>query len=70
MDRFFDQQNIERYRQLASASISEAELKLLLTLLAAEKAEFKRDASSQATSKLEGSLRWTGSCRRKIWPFT
>jgi len=42
MDRFFDQQNIERYRQLATASTSEAERKLLVTLLALEEAEFKR----------------------------
>ena len=41
MDRFFDQQNIERYRQLASACTSEAQRKLLLTLLAAEKSRVK-----------------------------
>ena len=41
MDRFFDQQNVERYRQLASASISDSERRSLLTLLAAEEAEFK-----------------------------
>ncbi len=45
MDRFFNQQNIDRYRQLASASTSEAERKSLLTILAAEKTEFKRGAS-------------------------
>jgi hypothetical protein len=50
MDRFFDQQNIERYRQLANASTRECERKLVLALLAAEEAEFKRDESSQGTN--------------------
>jgi hypothetical protein len=66
MDRFFDQQNIGRYRQLASARTSETKRKLLLTLLAAEEAEFKRDVSSQGTSRLIGSLRWKGSSHSKI----
>jgi hypothetical protein len=65
MDRFFDQQNIGRYRQLASARTSEAKRKLLLTLLAAEEAEFKRGVSSQGTG-LVGSLQWKGSTRSKI----
>jgi len=69
MDRFFDQQNKERYRQLASASTSEAKRKSLLTLLAAEKAEFKRGTSSQATSRLEGSLNGR-MYRKRARPFT
>ena len=40
MDRFFNNQNIERYRELASESTSGAERKLLLTLLAEDKAKF------------------------------
>jgi hypothetical protein len=40
MDRFFNNQNIERYRILASESTSEAKRKLLLTLLAEEEAKF------------------------------
>jgi hypothetical protein len=55
MDRFFDQANIERYRQLASASTKNAERKFLLTLLAAEIAEFKRGPRSRAISRPEGS---------------
>jgi hypothetical protein len=69
MDRFFDQQNIERYRQLASASTS-GRRKSLLTLLAAEKAEFKRGTSSQATPRLKGSLGWKDVPRRRVRPFT
>jgi hypothetical protein len=40
MDRCFNNQNIERYRILASESTSEAKRKLLLTLLAEEEAKF------------------------------
>ena len=47
MDRFFDDLNVERYRKLASPSTSKAERKVLLILLAAERSEFKRRASSQ-----------------------
>ena len=48
MDRFFNSQNVERYRKLASEVTSEAERNLLLTLLAEEKAEFVREARSQS----------------------
>jgi hypothetical protein len=40
MDRFVNDQNIERYRKLASASTSDAERKMLFGLLAEEKATF------------------------------
>jgi hypothetical protein len=40
MERFVNDQNIERYRRLACATITEAERKILLGLLADEKDKF------------------------------
>ena len=40
MDRFVNEQNIERYRKLASRDITAAERTRLLGLLADEKAKF------------------------------
>jgi hypothetical protein len=40
MDRFVTRQNLESLRRLASIGISEAERKMLLSLLAAEKVKF------------------------------
>jgi hypothetical protein len=40
MDRFFNDQNLERLRSLASIATTEAERKILLGLLAEERLEF------------------------------
>jgi hypothetical protein len=40
MDRFVNEQNLERFRKLASTVTTEAERKMLLTLLAGEEAKF------------------------------
>jgi hypothetical protein len=40
MDRFLNHRNLESLRRLASIGISEAERKILLSLLAAEKVKF------------------------------
>ena len=40
MDRFVNEQNLERLRRLASATITVAERKILLVLLAEEEAKF------------------------------
>jgi len=40
MDRFVSDQNLERLRQLANVSTTEAERKILFGLLAEEKTEF------------------------------
>ena len=67
MDRFFNNQNIERYRKLASESTSGAERKLLLTLLAEDKAKFielqKRPRSIRSNRREAISLRTSESVR-------
>jgi hypothetical protein len=40
MDRFINDENLERFRRLASATTSETERKILLGLLAQEEAKF------------------------------
>ncbi len=40
MDRFFNDQNLERLRSLASIATTEAERKILLGLLAEERVKF------------------------------
>jgi hypothetical protein len=40
MDRFVNDQNIERFRKLASASTNETDRRILLGLLAEENAKF------------------------------
>jgi hypothetical protein len=42
MDRFFNDQHIDRYRRLASAATTEAERKVLLDLLAEERNKWKK----------------------------
>jgi hypothetical protein len=50
MDRFVNDQNIERYRKLASASTNEAERKILLGLLAEENTKFKELQKARTAS--------------------
>jgi hypothetical protein len=40
MDRFINDENLERFRRLASATTSETERKILLGLLAQEEVKF------------------------------
>jgi hypothetical protein len=49
MDRFVNDQNIERFRKLASASTSETDRKILLGLLAEENAKFIDLQKARAT---------------------
>lgn len=49
MDRFVNDQNLERYRKLASASTGEGERKILLGLLADEEAKFIELQKARAT---------------------
>jgi hypothetical protein len=50
MDRFFNDQNLERLRSLASIATTEAERKILLDLLATEKVKFIKLAEGQNDS--------------------
>jgi hypothetical protein len=51
MERFFSQQNIERYRKLRDVSTDEPERRLILKLLAAQTTEV--DASRSLTLRVE-----------------
>ena len=42
MERFVNDQNVERYRRLACGTITEAERKILLSLLTEEKDKFNK----------------------------
>jgi hypothetical protein len=50
MDRFFNDQNLERLRSLASIATTEAERKILLGLLAEERVKFKELPERQNSS--------------------
>jgi hypothetical protein len=52
MDRFVNHQNLESLRRLASIGISEAERKILLSLLAAERVKFNEQQNQPP------ALRW------------
>jgi hypothetical protein len=55
MDRFVNHRNLESLRRLASIGISEAERKILLSLLAAEKVKFNEQQNQPpALSRLMG----------------
>jgi hypothetical protein len=49
MDRFVNDQNIERFRKLASASTNETDRRILLGLLAEENAKFIDLQKARAT---------------------
>jgi hypothetical protein len=50
MQRFFDEQNIKRYRQLASGALTAAERKILFTALSEEAASFRNSRRLSAPS--------------------
>jgi hypothetical protein len=50
MDRFFNDQNLERLRSLASIATTEAERKTLLGLLAEERVKFMELPEGQSGS--------------------
>jgi hypothetical protein len=52
MDRFLNQQNIERYRKLREARNASERLQVM-KLLAEEKAKFKLEHLTRASSKIE-----------------
>lgn len=51
MDRFVSEQNIARYRRLASGSITESERRKLLELLAEEEAKFIQSLRAAAAGR-------------------
>jgi hypothetical protein len=53
MERFFSQQNIERYRQLLDISTDEPERRLIFKLLAAQAHTLQMDANSNLTVRVE-----------------
>jgi hypothetical protein len=53
MERFFSQQNIERYRKLLDISTEEPERRLIFKLLAAQAHTLQIDANSSLTVRVE-----------------
>ena len=57
MDRFVNEQNLARFRRLASATINSAERKMLLVLLAEEEAKFKARVATAVHQRLRDRRR-------------
>jgi hypothetical protein len=54
MDRFVNHQNLESLRRLASIGISEAERRMLLSSLAAEKVKFNEQQITAGAAPADG----------------
>jgi len=51
MDRFVNLQNIERYRQLASGTLTEAERRKIILLFSEEEAEYRESVKGQGRAR-------------------
>jgi hypothetical protein len=56
MDRFIIEQNLERFRRLASVTTSEPKRKILFELLGAEEAKFMKLRKVRIEAKLGGPV--------------